>query len=67
MPSGSCLALAVCGTYDGFYWEKMPKSKMAAVSKFRKSQKWERAADLCRVVVLDTMHLSVLYHTLNHK
>ena len=45
-PSGSCLALAVCGTHDGFYREKTPKHKMAEVSKFRKSQKQERAADL---------------------
>ncbi|KAG7224100.1 hypothetical protein INR49_019835 [Caranx melampygus] len=28
-PSGSCLALAVCGTHDGFYREKTPKHKMA--------------------------------------
>lgn len=40
-PSGSCLALAVCGTHDGFYREKRPKHKMFEVSKLRKSQKWE--------------------------
>lgn len=74
-PSGSCLALAVCGTYDGFYREKTPKHKIAEVSKFRKSQKWERAADLCcldvgvgsHAVDLDAIQLSVLYHTLNHE
>lgn len=74
-PSGSCLAFAVCGTYDGFYREKTPKHKMAEVSKFRKSQKWERAADLCCLNVrdgsgavdLDAVRVGVLYQTLNHK
>lgn len=69
-PSGSCLALAVFGTYDGFYREKTPKHKMAEVSKFRKSQMWERAADLCclnfRVLMLWIwmLHKLVFYITL---
>lgn len=69
-PSGSCLALAVCGTHDGFYREKTPKHKMAEVSKFRKSQKCETAADFCCLNVrenscdvdLDVIQVGISYY-----
>lgn len=39
-PSGSCLGLACCETYDGIYAEKRAKNNIAQVSAFRKFPEW---------------------------